>query len=1177
MTTAKPVDLLLITDGSGSIDAQYMYIIVHMSKAVVDSLPEGSRVMVAAYLRNESDSYQGTPTRMMSKSEAQEFFNGILNQMNNSLLRYRSDTILRQIDNYLPASGAARGQYEEIFSRNLNQGNTTSVLQITDMWFSDEDIDRSFASWAKANAKTFMSVLINGRVGTSHDRMVEVGHPNIYATGEPTDTIQNLSSINNDIIRQFRDTATETITPRGRIEVDAPQGITLREAKLVAPDGSEESLPIRNNSVDVEKELSQDGNYKLRVEAEGLVPEDREVTMKATVGGRPVTGTIEFEGCREPVRGTDEEKENVDIPFDTTYEDTDELPAGETRVKRDGVVGIKEIKKVWSTLDGQRQGNPRVTESVIRPKVDKIVLRGTQQKKTVYYRIVEPSGKVLKDNTKVTDGYKGTKYSVTKPTMSGYEIELKAGMQENGTLQGRDVIVDYVAYKLGQRVKAKYVDETGAELKSEVIVKNAGLRNGTQYSIAPEPVLEKDGLKFVYKELKQGSAPASGVVSDNEQVVTFVYKKAEGKAVRAEFVKKDTAMKLIDDLIIKPAGTQVGTPWTSTHENELVKDNLAYVIDSQIPVEQGRVTETEQILKYNYVPKLGKGVKVKYMHEDKEIKEELELVKDGVQVGTDWNSERINEIEKDELAYSLDTENLPTESGRVTTEGQEVVYKYVPKLGKGVKVKYLAGDKEIKEELELVKDGVQVGTKWESERAGEIEKDGLVYVLDESALPTESGRITTEGQEVVYKYVPKLGKGVKVKYMVGDKAIKDELELVKDGIQVGTKWSSERVHEIEKDGLVYVLDEKSLPTEDGRITTESQEVVYKYVPKLGKGVKVKYMYEDKEIKDSIELVKDDTQVGTKWHSSSINEIEKDGLVYVLDTKNLPTESGRVTTKSQEVVYRYVPKIGKSVKVKYLAGDKEIKGIETVSEGKQVGSKYEKEVAREITVNDTLYRFIGLKKLEEDKSSEKSQSTENKDKSAKSQISEETRDKSDKKFDKSSEKKEESQSSKVSKQIDASKDKSNANVIEIDSKSSIQGAKFNGLVNNHEQMYVAQYEMVKSKTVAVTFVDENGKELQNKVDLVKDDQKVGTDYQYKPKDIEKDGVKYTVDKITLADKQVNSISGKSTEKPILYTVHYRKVPEKKGILPRTGLEGSNAVMAAVLALLSAISFRRFKKR
>ena len=630
VTTAKPVDLLLITDGSGSIDAQYMYIIVHMSKAVVDSLPEGSRVMVAAYLRNESDSYQGTPTRMMSKSEAQEFFNGILNQMNNSLLRYRSDTILRQIDNYLPASGAARGQYEEIFSRNLNQGNTTSVLQITDMWFSDEDIDRSFASWAKTNAKTFMSVLINGRVGTSHDRMVEVGHPNIYGTGEPTDTIQNLSSINNDIIRQFRDTATETITPKGHIEVDAPQGITLREAKLVAPDGSEESLPIRNNSVDVERDLSQDGTYKLRVEAEGLVPEDREVTMKATVGGRPVTGTIEFEGCREPVRGTDEEKENVDIPFETKYEDTDTLPAGETKIKQEGVVGTKEIKRVWKTINGEKQGNPTVTESIIKQKVDKIILRGTQQKKTVYYRILDATGKVIKDNTKVSDGYKGAKYSVTKPTLAGYEIELKAGMQENGTLEGKDVIVDYVAYKLGQGVKAKFVDETGAELKGDVLVQKSGLRNGTKYSVAPEPVLEKGGLKYVYKELKQGSAAASGVVSDNEQVVTFVYKKAEGKAVRAEFLKKDTVIKLLEDLVIKPAGTQVGTPWTSTHKNELVKDNLVYVIDGKVPVEQGKVTETEQVLKYNYVPKLGKGVNVRYVHNGKELKPVLNLIRDGL-------------------------------------------------------------------------------------------------------------------------------------------------------------------------------------------------------------------------------------------------------------------------------------------------------------------------------------------------------------------------------------------------------------------------------------------------------------------------------------------------------------------------------------------------------------------
>lgn len=1022
VTNAKPVDLLLIADGSGSIDAQYMYIIVHMSKAVVDSLPEGSRVMVASYIRNETDSYQGVPTRMLTKAEAQAFFDGIINSGGSSLLTYRSDVVRNQINNYLPSTGAASGQYEEIFAKNLKQGNTTSVLQLTDSWLDGEDIDRSFAAWSKANAKTFMSVLINGKPGISYDKMVEVGHPNIYATGQPVDVIQNLSKINQDIVNQFKDTATETITPKGRVQVDAPEGITLKEVKLVAPDGKEENLAISNNRVNVEKELPQDGNYTLKVKADGLVHENKKVTMSVTVGnGQPITGEILFEGCQDLVAGTKEEKENVNIPFETKYEDTDTLPAGETKVKQEGVVGTKEIKRVWKTINGEKQGNPTVTESIIKQKVDKIILRGTQQKKTVYYRILDATGKVIKDNTKVSDGYKGTKYSVTKPTLAGYEIELKSGMQETGTLEGKDIIVDYVAYKLGQGVKAKYVDETGAELKGEMLVQKAGLRNGTKYSVAPEPVLEKGGFKYVYKELKQGSAAASGVVSDNEQVVTFVYKKAEGKAVKAEFLKKDTVIKLLEDLIIKPAGTQVGTPWASTHKNELVKDHLVYVIDGKVPVEQGKVTEMEQVLKYNYVPKFGKGVNVRYVHNGKELKPVLNLIRDGLQVGTAWGSSRVNEIVKDGLTYVLDTKNLPTESGRVTVDTQEVVYKYVPKLGKGVKVKYMAGDK----------------------------------------------------------------------------VIKDELELVKDGVQVGTEWKSEQVKEIEKDGLVYELDKGSLPTENGRVTVDAQEVVYKYVPKIGQPVKVKYM----------------------------------------------------------------------------SGDKEISDTEVVTEGKQVGTKYEKEVAREITKDNVLYRFVGLEKLDETKvvNAEVKKGDELKDGGVKTDKPKVEAPKEQPKVNKEEVKPVTDEVKKDEPKVEKPK----GSVMDFDSKSEINGMKFSGLVNNHEQVYVAKYEMVKSKTVAVTFVDEDGKELQNKVDLVKEDQQVGTEFMYEPKEIEKDGIKYTIEKITLSTKEVKEIKGKSTEEAILYTVHYKKVSEKKLPLPQTGSESTNAAIAFGMMLLGVLGFRRYK--
>ena len=649
--TTKPVDLLLIADGSGSIDAQYMYMIIHMSKALVDSLPAGSNVMIATYARNETDSYQGTPTRMLTKAEAQSFFNDIITKTGDSILAYDYNTVRDQVSNYVHTGVNSSGPYEDVFARDLKQGNTTSVIQFTDGWDDGEDIDRSFAAWSKANAKTFMSVLINGKPGISYDKMIEVGHPNIYATGQPAEAMRNLGQINQEIITQFRDTATEKITPKGRIQVNAPQGVTLKEVKLVAPDGKEEVLPITNNQVNVEKDLSKDGNYKVKVKADGLVPENRKVTMSATVGGgQPVTGEILFEGCKDDVKGTKEEKENVDIPFETKYEDTEDLPAGETKVKREGVVGIKEIKRVWNTVNGVKQGDPKVTESIVKDKVDKIVLRGTQQKKTVYYRIVDPKDKVIKDNTKVSDGYKGAKYTVTKPTLAGYEIELKAGMHESGTLEGRDVIVDYVAYKLGKGVNARFVDEDGKELKAGVKIKDAGLRNGTKYGIAPEPVLEKDGLKYVYSTLGKGSAPANGEIGDNEQVVTFVYKKAEGKSVRAEFVKKDTADKLIDDLIIKPEGTQVGTPWSSSHKNELMKDGLVYVVDAGLPVESGKVTDMEQVLKYNYVAKIGQPVKVRYMADNLEISG-MEVVSENAQVGSGYEKEVVSEIKKDGKLY----------------------------------------------------------------------------------------------------------------------------------------------------------------------------------------------------------------------------------------------------------------------------------------------------------------------------------------------------------------------------------------------------------------------------------------------------------------------------------------------------------------------------------------------
>ena len=1148
ITTTKPMDLIQIIDLSGSLsDSEYKQRngvegarkqqINDMIYTIRTQLTDQDHVMLAFYGTNSVDSYAvegqdgGVATRLLTKTEAIN----ILTQINNEEQVHRVSqswelipkVVKPLLDGYLADSAPGAG-FEDVYMSQPNRNKVVSVLQFTDDWVGSEDIDSSFAAWAKANAKTFMTVVDNAQAdsSTSTERMKAVGHPNIKVfrrLDEPNrqETIANL----------FKSTATEKVQPKTTINVTPEQGLTLKEVKLVSPDGKEENLAITNNRVNVEKDLPQDGKWTVKVKAEGLVPETRKVTSTATIGGKEVGKTeLVFEGCKDDVKGTKEEKENVDIPFETKYEDTEDLPAGETKVKREGVVGIKEIKRVWKTVNGIKQGDPTVTESIIKPKVDKIILRGTQKKKTVYYRIVDPSDKVLKDNTKVSDGYKGAKYTVTKPTLAGYEIELKPGMKESGTLEGRDVIVDYVAYKLGKGVNARFVDEDGKELKAGVKVKDAGLRNGTKYGITPEPVLEKDGLKYIYKELKQGSAPASGEVSDNEQVVTFVYKKAEGSAVKARYLLKGTNNSLEAETVIKPRGTQIGTPWVSTHKNEIVKDGLVYVIDSKLPVESGKVTETEQIITYNYVPKVGGQVKARYINKD-----------------------------------------------TVTSLIDDLIIK--PK-------------------------GTQVGTPWVSTHKDELVKDGLAYIID-GVLPTETGKVTDMDKVLTYNYAPKLGKGVSVRYVYGNEDLKSKLVLVKDGMQVGTGWKSSRELEIEKDGLLYELDTKNLPNEVGQITTNLQEVVYKYIPKLGKSVHAEFVKKDTADKliDDLIIKPDGTQVGTPWTSSHKNELMKDGLVYAIDG-TLPVELGKVTEKEQVLKYNYVPKLGQPVRVRYVADNVEISGMEVVSENAQVGSGYEKEVAHEIKKDGKLYRFVGLEKAEEGTKPKTDEPKVDAPKGDEPKV--DTPKGNEPKGEKPTDgkptdgkpagvKPNEDSKPKDGEAPKADTPKADApkvdepkatdgDVIEVDSKSEIKDRQFKGIVNNHEQVYVAKYVEVKLAPVKVNFVDENGKELKAGINLLKADTLLDSDYKYDAeKRIKVGDDEYVLVGVTLDGKDVKEIKGKFGEKEQVYTAKYKKVvkpaPAK---LPKTsGVEGyaktqvatGLTVMGILGLVLSFFGYRR----
>ena len=112
--------------------------------------------------------------------------------------------------------GRAMKPYEDIIEDLTKPTDTVSVIQYTDGWMSGgtngkldggtpEDIDVTFAEWAKKRAKTFMSVLNRNQVTEedtnsmrSTEQMKSVGHPNIYdMTGKDKDVAEQ------EIIKQF--------------------------------------------------------------------------------------------------------------------------------------------------------------------------------------------------------------------------------------------------------------------------------------------------------------------------------------------------------------------------------------------------------------------------------------------------------------------------------------------------------------------------------------------------------------------------------------------------------------------------------------------------------------------------------------------------------------------------------------------------------------------------------------------------------------------------------------------------------------------------------------------------------------------------------------------------------------------------------------------------------------
>lgn len=305
-TGHEPMDLIQIIDLSGSLsDGEYKQRngvtgarkqqISDMIYVIEHQLTDQDHVMLAFYGTNKGNSYVvggqdgGIATKLMSKKEAIDLLNKI-NAEKQVHEVAQSWTLIPNVikpllGNYVASDAQDGTGFEDVYKAQTNKNKVVSVLQFTDNWTLNEkeDIDASFADWAKSTAKTFMTVVDDPDPDSSLSvaQMKKAGHPNIK-------TFKSLTAPNRqeEIAKLFQSTATvtktqtTTVKSKGSVTITPATGIKLVSAELVSPSGKKQALEVKNNQANFNGELAEDGEYKVNYTF--VSTENKEATIKGS-------------------------------------------------------------------------------------------------------------------------------------------------------------------------------------------------------------------------------------------------------------------------------------------------------------------------------------------------------------------------------------------------------------------------------------------------------------------------------------------------------------------------------------------------------------------------------------------------------------------------------------------------------------------------------------------------------------------------------------------------------------------------------------------------------------------------------------------------------------------------------------------------------------------------------
>ena len=715
----KPMDLVAIIDYSSSFQGKRNTALTQLKTLIQTDLTDEDHVMLQAYIYNKPASYAahgaqldysklkdadwetGVSTVLLSKSEAIAMIDKLLqikypntpgglptySDLFNAVSKTFGDKAFKNGDK--DGDKVTVVPFEDVYTSQTNKNKMVSVVQFTDGWADTEKMDGTFASWAKSNAKTFMSVVNRNKV-TNEDNndpnsiksMTELGHPNIYdVTGKDEATVVK------EMLEQFKNTATEkvvaqttTTKQKGHITITPEAGITLKTAELVDPSGKKTPLTIKDNKVSVDTGDLNDGKYVVNYTFGGSVDSAKKITSSVSVDGKEVD---KKEDTVLPVAKPTVKTEK--IPFKTETKEDPTLAAGEKKVVQKGVEGEKEI----TTFEGKS------TEKVTKQPVNEIIHIGTKgaksevTEKKVPFETIKKDDPTLEEGQEkvVQEGVEGViKVTTTFETQKGEKVKGSEKVTE-------EKVTDKVDKIIAVGTKGSKSEVTEKKVPFETIYKQDPTLKKGEEKVLQEGVEGVIKVTTTYETQKGKKVDGSEKVTEEtvtEKVDKIVAQGSmEKRKVRyrvvdskgQELVKQTDVMEAYQDEEYK-----VETPKLDGYRLELAKDSVPAT---------GKVADRDVLVTFVAV-KIGKPVTLKFVDESgSEIAEKKVLTGENVEVDTEFTGEAPETIEKDGVKYAFvgikQTGSKERKvSGKVTDQEQviEAVYakpKELPKTSEQAK------------------------------------------------------------------------------------------------------------------------------------------------------------------------------------------------------------------------------------------------------------------------------------------------------------------------------------------------------------------------------------------------------------------------------------------------------------------------------------------------------------